>query len=74
MLKYEQFALIKITVINLSLLTTIAMAAPQWLWYGEKNGFNAVVLWLILSFFYRVSLGMFRSSGQSVGLTKPWQH
>ena len=74
MIKFEKLALKKLTVINLSLLTTIAMAAPQWLWYGEKYGFNAIVLWLILSFFYRVSLGMFRPSGQSVGLTKSWQH
>jgi hypothetical protein len=70
MVKYEKFALIKVTVINLSLLTTIAMAAPQWLWYGEKYVFNAIVLWLLLSFFYRVSLGMFRTSGHSVCLTK----
>jgi hypothetical protein len=59
--KYEKFSLVKVTVINLSLLATIAMVAPQWLWYGEKYGFNAIVLWLIFSFLYRVSLGLSRS-------------
>jgi hypothetical protein len=41
-------------------LVTFVMAAPHWLWYGEKSGMNAMVLWLVLSFFYRVSLGMSR--------------
>jgi hypothetical protein len=68
MIKYEKMALRQVSVIKLSLLVTIAMASPHWLWYGEKNGFNALVLWLILAFFYRVSLSMFRSSARSVGL------
>ena len=68
MANYEKLALQQVSTIKLSLLVTIAMASPHWLWYGEKNGFNAIILWLILSFFYRVSLGMFRSSGVSVGL------
>ena len=68
MANYEKLALQQISTIKLSLLVTIAMASPHWLWYGEKNGFNAIILWLILSFFYSVSLGMFLSSGQSVGL------
>ena len=59
---YEKMALRLVSAIKLSLLVTIAMAAPHWLWYGEKNGFNAIVLWLIFSFFYRLSLGLHRSS------------
>jgi len=55
--KYEKFALRSVNVISLSLLVTIAMAAPHWLWYGEKAGFNAIVLWIIFSFFYRISIG-----------------
>lgn len=61
MVNYEKMALRQVSVIKLSLLVTIAMASPHWLWYGEKNGFNALVLWLILAFFYRVSLGLSRS-------------
>ena len=57
----EKKALRQVSVINLSLLVTFAMASPHWLWYGEKNGFNALMLWLILVFFYRVSLGLPRS-------------
>ena len=68
MVNYEKMALRQASVISLSLLVTIAMASPHWLWYGEKNALNAIILWLILSFFYRVSLGLFRFSSQSQGL------
>lgn len=61
MINYENMDLRKVSVIKLSLLVTIAMVSPHWLWYGEKNGFNALVLWLILALFYRVSLGLSRS-------------
>jgi len=61
MVNYEKRALRQISTIKLSLLLTIAMASPHWLWYGEKNGFNAIVLWLIFAFFYRSSLGLSRS-------------
>jgi hypothetical protein len=55
---YEKMALQEINVIKLSLLVTIAMASPHWLWYGEKSGLTALLLWLILAFFYRLSLGL----------------
>ena len=61
MVKYEKMALKKINAINLSLLLTIALASPHWLWYGEKNGFNAIILWIVLAICYRVSVGMSRS-------------
>jgi hypothetical protein len=51
--RYEKFAVRRVSVANLSLLVTIVLAAPHWLWYGEKNGFNALVLWLALSVAYR---------------------
>lgn len=54
---YEKSALQRVYVANLTLLVTIAMAAPHWLWYGEKSGFNAIVLWLVFSIFYHVSVG-----------------
>jgi hypothetical protein len=69
MANYEKLALRKVNTIKLSLLVTIAMAAPHWLWYGEKNGFNAIVLWMIFSFFYRLSLGLFGSPGRNNGLS-----
>jgi hypothetical protein len=65
---YEKSALRRVSVIKLSLLVTIASISPHWLWYGEKAGFNAIVIWMILSFFYRVSLGLFRHKGLRVGL------
>lgn len=53
----EKNALRKLGVINLSLLCTIVTAAPHWLWYGEKDGFNAFAIWLLLSIVYRLLLG-----------------
>lgn len=61
--RYEKGALKRPGIINLALLGTVAMAAPHWLWYGEKNGFNALVIWLLLAFLYRLSLSPGRSSG-----------
>jgi hypothetical protein len=56
----EKLTLRRINVPKLSFLVTFAMAAPHWLWYGEKSAINALVMWLVLSFIYRVSLGMSR--------------
>ena len=66
--KYEKFALRQVSPSNLSFLVTLAMATPHWLWYGEKAGINAIIIWVVLSFLYRVSLSLFRSSGQLQGL------
>lgn len=57
----EKKALKKVDVVNLSLLVVITMASPHWLWYGEKNGINAIILWLIFAFFYRVSITFSRT-------------
>lgn len=57
---FEKSAMSKISAINLSLLVTMVMAAPHWLWYGEKAGLNAFVMWVILSFVYRMSKGLFK--------------
>lgn len=55
--KIERYALKHITVSKLALLGTIAMAAPHWLWYGEKYIMNAVIIWFILSILYRLRWG-----------------
>jgi hypothetical protein len=49
-------------VMNLAFLVTIVMASPHWLWYGEKAGLNAFILWLFLRFFYQISLSISSSS------------
>lgn len=64
---YEKGALKNLNVTNLTLLCTIAMAAPHWLWYGEKNGLNALFIWFFLAFIYRLSLS---SSIRSVTIPK----
>ena len=43
-------------VIDLSFLVIITTALPHWLWYGEKNIINSLIIWLILSFFYRLCI------------------
>jgi hypothetical protein len=60
--RYEKGALKRLSTRNLALLCTIAMAGPHWLWYGEKNGFNALIIWLLLAFFYQLSLSLGRTS------------
>lgn len=57
----EKSTLRRINVLKLSFLVTFTMAAPHWLWYGEKNAINAMVMWLVFSFLYRVSLGISRA-------------
>lgn len=63
--KIERYSIRRLTVSNLALLGIIAMAIPHWLWYGEKNIMNALIIWLMLSVLYRVRLanGSVRSSG-----------
>jgi hypothetical protein len=59
-LRYEKNAIKRISVINLSLLGSVVLGSAHWLWYGEKNGINALILWAIFAFLYRVSLGLSR--------------
>lgn len=47
---------------SLSLLCVVVMAAPHWLWYGEKSIMNALIMWLLLRFCYRISLSIGRMS------------
>lgn len=41
-----------LTVYRLSLVLILIMAAPHWLWYGEKYIVNAVIIYSIFSLFY----------------------
>ncbi|MCG3775257.1 MAG: hypothetical protein JW395_2088 [Nitrospira sp.] len=61
--RYEKRALKCLTVRNLALLCAVAMASPHWLWYGEKSGINALIIWALLGVAYRVSLS-FGTLGQ----------
>lgn len=51
---YEKHVIKKFSVSSLSLLCSIVMAAPHWLWYGEKNIINAFFIWWIINLFYRL--------------------
>jgi hypothetical protein len=50
----ERRALKSVNVQNLALLGVIAMAAPHWLWYGEKNIMTALIIWFLLDIFYKM--------------------
>lgn len=54
---YEKAALKEANAANFCLLVTIATISPHWLWYGEKAIFNAIVLWIVFSFLYKISIG-----------------
>jgi hypothetical protein len=55
-LKIEKYAIKHLSIKNFALLGIIAMAIPHWLWYGEKNIMNALVIWFILSILYRIRI------------------
>jgi hypothetical protein len=54
--KIERYSIKRLKVSNLALLGIIAMAVPHWMWYGEKYIMNALIIWFILSIFYRMRL------------------
>jgi polysaccharide export outer membrane protein len=54
-----------ITLANVALLGIVAMTAPHWLWYGEKNIITALVIWLLLSVLYKASSGRQRNPANS---------
>ena len=62
-LRYERYAIHHVSVVKLSLLATITLSSAHFMWYGEKNVINAIILWFIFSFFYRVSLALSRKAG-----------
>ncbi len=62
---YERRLLKNLCVKSFALLITLTMAFPHWLWYGDKNIINAILLWCIFTWFYKVSL-----SFNSLGLVK----
>lgn len=70
--RVERYATRRRTVTNLALLGMMAMAVPHWMWYGEKYIINALIIWVTLSFVYRIH--WVRSSdlrGQAGSVPKP---
>ncbi|MCF8196965.1 MAG: hypothetical protein K9J38_13275 [Polynucleobacter sp.] len=39
-------------LLKLALIITIVMALPHWLWYGDKNGVNAFIIFYLIYFCY----------------------
>lgn len=58
--RFEMAAVKKVSVLNLSLLATIVLVSAHWLWYGEKNGINGFILWVVLGVCYRISITFLR--------------
>ena len=57
--KSEVFVKKNFNQINLSLLITLVMVSPHWLWYGEKNIMNAFFIWFFFSYLYRFIIKLF---------------
>jgi len=57
--KSEVFVKKNFNQINLSLLITLVMVSPHWLWYGEKNIMNAFFIWFFFSYLYRLLVKLF---------------
>lgn len=54
----ERRALTRLTVARLAFLGTMIMTSPHWLWYGEKYGLNAVLIWFLLWWCYRFCMAV----------------
>lgn len=54
----ELKALRNTTVSGVSLLVVLVLAAPHWLWYGEKSIINALIMWVIASGLYKLCKAM----------------
>ena len=67
--KIEHYSLKGQSVSKLALLGIIATAIPHWLWYGEKNIMNALIIWLVLSVLYRLRL----SATRVISMGRPYQ-
>lgn len=59
---FEKWSIKHAGVSKLSLLVTISMGLPHWLWYGEKAGINMMSIWFVFWALYRISLSLDRSS------------
>ena len=57
----EKRAMVRLSVVTLSLLCIATTVAPHWLWYGEKYVINSLIIWVFLAFLYRVRMPRFRS-------------
>lgn len=56
--KIERYSISRLTVSNLSLLGIMTATIPHWLWYGEKNIMNGLIIWLMVSILYRALLAI----------------
>jgi hypothetical protein len=54
----EVNALKSLTVTSLTFLCTMIMIAPHWMWYGEKNIMNALIIFIVLNYLYKIFLSL----------------
>jgi len=55
---YERKSLSGLSVTNLAVLASLVFVSPHFLWYGEKYGINLVIMCIMISIFYRISLSL----------------
>jgi hypothetical protein len=56
--KLERLFSADLTPSRLAFLGIVAMGTPHWLWYGEKNIINSLIIWFLLSLIYRASISI----------------
>ena len=56
--KIEVWTHSKISVTRLSLVLTMIMCAPHWLWYGEKALINSIIIWFILAWIFKLNCSL----------------
>lgn len=54
--RVERLSVTRLTPSRLALLGILATAIPHWLWYGDKNIVNALIMWGMLTVLYRLRL------------------
>ena len=64
--RIEKRVLMQKNVTSLSLVCVLAMASPHWLWYGDKYGINALIIWFMLMLLYRVILYFIRQLNSAI--------
>ncbi|EKD98148.1 MAG: hypothetical protein ACD_23C00563G0002 [uncultured bacterium] len=68
----ERRAVKRVTVVHLAFLGIMVAASPHWLWYGEKNVMNAIVIWLLLWGCYRFSIILIRAMQPASAENREW--
>jgi len=54
--RIEKKTMENISLEKLTLIGSILLVLPHWMWYGDKIFVNAMIIWFIFKFFYKISI------------------